>query len=293
VNNSPHANFVLMDGGLRPDAIKQLYQRGEPLEVIPLYIGTRWQALQDSGPLLIALQGSSGLIHDIRQSAFEQADASLLYSRASMHAIAEHLRRFIAPSDVLGGDGLLRFADPLVTRAWLGSYQREHLDAVLGPIEAWYIPEIHHSWEPAQPFEWLSVLRAAAPPEWVNAYAQLGEAQLAALDQAARWRFMERVNRRLEQNHPTLMATLDSRTRTQWFAQRLDEAETWGLSSERSLTIWTEYSLRWGPGFTLRPNTPYQQWLAGTPGALKRAPELRIQQMDNDCLAIEINEDMQ
>ena len=87
MNNSPRANFVLMDGGLRPDAIKQLYQRGEPLEVIPLYIGTRWQALQDSGPLLIALQGSSGLINDIRQSAFEQADASLLYSRASMHAI--------------------------------------------------------------------------------------------------------------------------------------------------------------------------------------------------------------
>lgn len=293
MNNAPHANFVLMDGGLRPDAIKQLYQRSEPLEVIPLYIGTRWQALQDLGPLLVALQGSSSLIHDIRQRAFEQADASLFYSRASMHAIAEHLRRFIAPPDVLGGHGLLRFADPLVTRSWLGSYQREHLDAVMGPIEAWYIPEIPHTWEPAQPFEWRSVLRAATPPEWVKAYAQLGEAQLTALDQAARWRFMERLNRRLEHSHPALMATLDRRTRTQWFEQRLDEADAWGLSSERSLAIWTEYSLRWGPGFTLRPNSPYQQWLADTPEALKRAPELRIQQMDNDCLTIEITEEAQ
>lgn len=293
MNNAPHANFVLMDGGLRPGAIKQLYQRSEPLEVIPLYIGTRWQALQDLGPLLVALQGSSSLIHDIRQRAFEQADASLFYSRASMYAIAEHLRRFIAPPDVLGGHGLLRFADPLVTRSWLGSYQREHLDAVMGPIEAWYIPEIPHTWEPAQPFEWRSVLRAATPPEWVKAYAQLGEAQLTALDQAARWRFMERLNRRLEHNHPALMATLDRRTRTQWFEQRLDEADAWGLSSERSLAIWTEYSLRWGPGFTSRPNSPYQQWLADTPEALKRAPELRIQQMDNDCLTIEITEEAQ
>ncbi|PHN26821.1 DUF4123 domain-containing protein [Pseudomonas sp. ICMP 460] len=292
MNNPSPANFVLIDGVLRPDAIKHLYQRGEPLDIVPLYIGTRWQELHDVGPILVSLQGSSALINDICQSAFQQADASLLYSRAPMPSVAAHLRRFIAPPDVLGGNGLLRFADPLVTRYWLGSHQGEHLDAVLGPIEAWHIPQIPHSWELAQSCEWRSVLRGATPPEWVNTYAQLGEAQLAALDQAARWRFMERLNQSFEQSHPERMAKLDPVSRTQWFDQRLDEADTWGLSSERSLAIWVEYSLRWGTGFTVRPNSPYQQWLASTAVALKLAPELRIQQMDNDCLAIEIDEEV-
>ncbi|MCF5602739.1 DUF4123 domain-containing protein, partial [Pseudomonas syringae] len=36
------ANYLLIDGVLRPDAIKQVYQRAEPMEIMPLYLGTRW-----------------------------------------------------------------------------------------------------------------------------------------------------------------------------------------------------------------------------------------------------------
>lgn len=292
MSSPSQANFLLIDGVLRQDAAASLYQRGESLEVWPLYIGTRWQELHDLGPILVALQGPSNLISEACQNAFQQADSSLLYSRAPMQVVAAHLRRFIAPPDVLGGNGLLRFADPLVTRYWLGSYQETHLDTVLGPIDAWHTPENPHSWELGQPAEWRSFYRVAPEPEWADIYAQLGDAQLGALDQAARWRFMERLNQSFERSHPQRMAQLHKRTRTQWFDQRLDEAEGWGLSSERSLAIWVEYSLRWGPGFTLRPDTPYQQWLADTAGALTLAPELRIQQMDNDCLSIEIDEEV-
>ena len=292
MSSSSDANFLLIDGVLRPNAAASLYQRGEPLEVWPLYIGTRWAELHDVGPILVALQGPSNLISETCKNAFQQADASLLYSRAPIQVVAAHLRRFIAPPDVLGGKGLLRFADPLVTRYWLGSYQGMHLDAVLGPIDAWHTPENPHSWALEQPAQWKSFYRAAPAPEWADTDAQLGDAQLRALDQAARWRFMERLNQSFERSHPQRMAQLDKRTRTQWFDQRLDEAQTWGLSSERSLAIWAEYSLRWGAGFTERPDTPYQQWLASTAGALKLAPELRIQQMDNDCLAIEIDEEV-
>jgi hypothetical protein len=292
MSSPSQANFLLIDGVLRQHAAASLYQRGEALEVWPLYIGTRWQALHDLGPILVVLQGPSDLISETCQSAFQRADASLLYSRAPVQVVAAHLRRFITPPDVLGGHGLLRFADPLVTRHWLGSYQGKHLDAVLGPIDAWHIPENPHSWELEPPAQWRSFHRAAPAAEWADIHAQLGHAQLGALDRAARWRFMERLNQSLERSHPQRMAQLDKGTRTQWFDHRLDEAEAWGLSSERSLVTWFEYSLRWGTGFTLRPDTPYQQWLATTAGALKLAPELRIQQMDKDCMAIEITEEV-
>ncbi|MGY2258843.1 DUF4123 domain-containing protein [Pseudomonas sp. SDO55104_S430] len=286
VNRVSQANYLLIDGVLRPDALARLYQRGEPLEIVPLYLGTRWSELQDLGPILVSLQGPSTLIGE----EYQQADASLLSSRAPLQVVADHLRRFIAPPDVLGGSGLLRFADPLVARHWLESYQGTHLDGILGPIEAWHVPEGQHSWESAPQSVWRSFLRAGPAPDGVNTL--LGEGQLKALNRAGRWQLSERLNHSLEQREPLLLAELDESTRTQWFDQRLDEAEAWGLSSECSLAIWVEYSVRWGIGFAFQSDGPYQRWLLHNPDALQLAPELRIQRMDNDCLPTENHKDM-
>jgi hypothetical protein len=292
VKQVSQANFLLIDGVLRPGANASLYQRDESLEIQPLYIGTRWQALHDLGPILVSVRGSSNLIRETYENTVQQLDACLLNSRAPINIVADHLRRFIAPPDILGGNGLLRYADPLVARYWLGSYQPTHLDAILGPIEAWHVPKSPHSWDSAKSPDWQSFLRESTAPEWLDGYAQLGERQLNALDQAARWRLMERLHLSAEQSHPALIALINKSQLTQWFDQRLDEAKAWGLASERSLAIWIEYSLRWGAGFTQRPNEPYQNWLAHTPNACNLAPELRIQQMDDDCLHIEMNKEV-
>ncbi|MFS2160482.1 DUF4123 domain-containing protein [Pseudomonas sp. Pseusp122] len=292
MNNVSQANFLLIDGVLRPGAIARLYQRGESLDIVPLYMGTRWAGLHDLGPILVSPQGPSSLLDETRANAARQADACLLSSSAPINAVAHHLRRFLAPADVLGGVGLLRFADPLVARYWLGSYRDAHLDAILGPIDAWHAPEIPHAWEPAQPLRWCSSVRTAPAPEWVDTHAQLGDLQLNALDQAARWRFMEQLHSGLEQRHPHALARINNSQLSQWFDERFDEARAWGLASDRSLAIWVEYSLRWGDGFTQRPDGPYQQWLARSPDALTLAPELRLQQMDEACVDIELNKEV-
>lgn len=151
MSSVPQANYLLIDGVLRANALANLYALAEPVEIEPLYQGTRWRELKDLGPILVATQGSSDLIQTTWQSAAQQADASLLYSPAPIIAVADHLRRFIAPSDVRGSKGLLRFADPLVARHWLGSYQGAHRDAVLGPIQSWHLPQRSHSWALDQP----------------------------------------------------------------------------------------------------------------------------------------------
>ncbi|VVP28813.1 hypothetical protein PS876_04221 [Pseudomonas fluorescens] len=292
MSTSSNANYLLIDGVLRPDAIPSLYQLGEPLEIEPLYLGTRWAELKDLGPILVKPSGSTNMISQTYQNAEHQIDASLLLSTAPMNVVADHLRRFIAPSDVQGGDGMLRFADPLVTRHWLASYQGEHMDAILGPVESWSIPEEPHSWELAARVQWVSFQRNSPTPQWKDNYALLGQAQLDALAQAARWQFIERLHDNFERYHPKPLSSLNKSIRAQWFDKRLDEAQAWGLSSERSLAIWVEYSLRWGAGFTESPNGPYQDWLARTHEAPRLAPEIRIQQMDNDCLDIEINKEV-
>lgn len=285
------ANYVLIDGVLRPDAIAQLYQRCESLNISPLYTHTRWQALQDLGPILVSARSASKLIDETVQSALLQADASLLYSQAPMQQVADHLRRFIERTDVLGGKCLLRFADPLVTRHWLGSYQGQHLDNILGPVDAWHVPETPHSWEPSTMAGWCSFVRTAAVPEWFE--APLGQRQLDALDRAGRWRFVAQLHQHFERHYPAQLSRMDVSGRTQWFNERLDEADIWGLVSERSLAVWIKYSLLWGEGFTLQPHGPYPDWLARTPPAAKLAPELRIQQMDNDCAGIDNYKDIQ
>ncbi|WP_426202223.1 DUF4123 domain-containing protein [Pseudomonas sp. TWP3-1] len=292
MSNASNANFLLIDGVLRPDAIASLYQLGEPLEIEPLYIGTRWTDLKDLGPILVKPSGSTSMINQTYQNTSNQMDATLISSRATMSVVADHLRRFIAPPDVLGGSAMLRFADPLVTRHWLGSYQGEHLNAVLGPVESWSVPRKSHSWESSTPTQWINFLRSSRPADWQDKYAHLGPAQLDSLGRAARWQFMERLHENLEQYHPRPLSSLEVSERTLWFDERLDEAEAWGLSSERSLAIWVEYSLRWGAGFTERPSGPYQDWLARTPDAPRLAPEIRIQQMDDDCLDIEIDKEV-
>ncbi|WP_442113481.1 DUF4123 domain-containing protein [Pseudomonas sp. NUPR-001] len=293
MTSAPQANYLLIDGALRADALASLYALAEPVEIEPLYLGTRWTELKHLGPLLVAVADSSTLIGETWQRAGQQADASLLYSQAPLRAVADHLRRFIAPADAQGNKGLLRLADPLVARHWLGSYQDAQRDAVLGPIQAWHLPPTPHAWVLDAPPEWLTFTRSAASPTWVDEYARFADAQMQALDQAARWRFKERLHQRLQHSHSQPLARIENARLSRWLDERVEEAQAWGLVSQRSLAIWVEYSLRWGEGFAQNLQSPYQRWLARTPSALKLAPELHIQQMDSDCLHLTVNKDVQ
>lgn len=292
MNTTPQANFLLIDGVLRPDAIARLYLQDEPLDIAPLYLGTRWSDLHDLGPILVGVQAGSRLLGKILKQTIAPPDTCLLYSRAPLNAVANHLRRFLAPPDALGSSGLLRFADPLVARHWLGSYQGAHLDGVLGPIETWHVPDLRHRWEPVAPGAWQRFVRAALPLEGGETPVHLGDRQLAALEHAARWRFTERLYDSFVQSHAEHLGRIDHRQLARWFDACLDEAHAWGLVSERSLAVWVEHSLRWGAGFIGRADGPYQQWLARTPDALKLPPERRLQQMDNACLVVEMNKEV-
>ena len=140
------SNLLLIDGALRSDAIRDVYRRPEVLAVRSLYLGTRFRELHTLGPILISLADSSPLISETWNRNVHRPDASLLYSSESVDVVARHLQRFIAPQDVRSGDDvILRFADPLTTIHWLGSYQSAQLDAVLGPIESWHVPEHFHT----------------------------------------------------------------------------------------------------------------------------------------------------
>lgn len=292
MSTAPQANYLLVDGALRPNAMGALYRRGEALDIWPIYHGTRWREIREQGPILVAVAQSSSLISETYQAQAHRPDASLLYSTAPVDAVVRHLQRFIAPADLRSPPALLRFADPLVTLHWLSSYQGTHRDALLGPIEAWHVPEHAHTWAPVSPTAWQSFTRQGPVPEWDEASTAMGPAQHAALDRAGRWGLKERLYRVLENNHPQHLAQIEQDHLTHWFDERLDEAQAWGLTSARGHAIWIEYSLRWGLGFTQQDDGPYQQWLAYTPEVLGLDPDRHIKQLDNDCLIVNPNKDL-
>ena len=286
------ADYLLIDGVLRPEALARLQGYHEPLEVVPLYAGTRWAELSDLGPILVRAPAHSTLLQHASTADNGWANSvSLLYSTQPMKVVAEHLRHFIAPPDTLGGTGLLRFADPLVAHFWLGSYPAVHLDEVLGPLDAWQVPEPHHAWVVCDATGWRTFVRTAAPPTWADDHARLSHAQLEALGNAGRWRFIERLYAQLVQYFAPSLTARDQRTLAQWFDARLDDGEAWGLTTERGLVIWLKYSLRWGDDFTEPPHSPYRRWLAHNPEALRLPADQRMRRLDDHCLAIELDKD--
>lgn len=281
MSSPSQANYLLIDGVLRPDAIVSLYQRSEALDIEPLYLGTRWGELQDLGPILVSPQGASNLISEWQQNAAQQADGCLLFSRAPLNVVAEHLRRFIAPTDALGGNGLLRFADPLVMHHWLSSYGAEHLRQVMGPVEHMWVKTPIHKWQITGNQTLTSFTHSGSPETWDKSFAMLGESQLAALELAYRWQFKERLYEWLNERDPQTFSLLNNDQTESWLEQVLDSGSAWGLISERALVTWAEICVDWNRDFATRPHSPYQDWLSLNPEHGRLAPELRIKALDD------------
>lgn len=281
MNNVSQANFLVIDGVLRPHAIAHLYQRGEPLEIEPLYIGTRWKELHDLGPILVKLPGTSSLLSEWQCNQLAQADSCPLFSRASLSTVANHLRHFICPPDVNGNTGLLRFADPLVMHYWLSSYGPEQLSQVLGPVETFWIKTPIHTWLSAGDAPITQFSRPHSTDVRDKNFALLGENQISALELAYRWQFKERLYAWLNTRDPQTFSMLNSNQTERWLEHVLDSGSSWGLVSERGLVTWAETCVDWGKDFTTRPDSPYQDWLSQAPENGHLAPELRIEALDD------------
>lgn len=275
MNHPAQANYLLIDGTLRPDALVGLYQRHELFEIDALYLGTRWKDLHDLGPILIKPDSRSPLLSEWIDHESLRKDSTLIYSRADIEQVAAHLRHFISPPDCLGGGGLLRFADPLVTHFWLSSYANgasQHL----GPIEQWWVGAPRQSWESPQQVQWQTFSGPGAESVWDERHAVLGEDQLDALDLAQRWRFTGRIYNWLGERSPDLFSGLTGSQISDWLNSSLQAGLEWGLVTERALAMWMEACADYGQDFATRAQGPYPQWLSQNATNAGLAPELRI-----------------
>lgn len=274
------ANFLLIDGALRPGALAGLYRLAQLCEIKPLYLNTRWKDLHDLGPILVKPPPGSTLLSSWFDDEALRRDSTLIYSPASTQDVAEHLSHFICPPDCRGGSGLLRFSDPLVAYHWLPSFSSE---AHLGPIEHWWVGTPRHYWEDPRPDAWQVFSRRAPARPWDQRYAMLYEEQMLALEQAQIWRLIERVYAWLKAQSPEIFASYEGVQAAAWIRICLQAGLDWGLVTEQALVIWVEMCADHGVGFDIRREAPYQPWLQLDPQHARLPPETRIKAFANYC----------
>lgn len=277
-------SYLLFDGVLREQLLPWLYLQDEPLEVEPLYARTPWRELADIGPVLVQPLSPNGLMMNFEGDPTLQDSASVLRSKASIAAVADHLRQFIEVSDTLGSESLLRFADPLVAQHWLASYGPQVLSAVLGPIDEWRMAAHRGRWQNRQHTEWLS-FHSSEPTTSSSPFrlSHLEEPQIQALEQAYQRRFADRLDSWLEQAVPDFREALGSRW-GDWLTGQYQVAQAWGLTTERSIAIWLELHARLGDGVCSAEDGRYAVWLTDNPHMKRVPPDARIQAFEADFL---------
>ncbi|WP_397450587.1 DUF4123 domain-containing protein [Pseudomonas sp. NA-150] len=276
-----HANFLLIDGVLNKRKLNDLHQYEASMEVCLLYGGTRWEPLQDLGPILMKPSTPSSLITDWFSDPAAQKYSTVFSSAKFLNQVTDHLRPFICPPNALDGSGLLRFSDPLVAHYWLSSLSAEQRDQLLGPIDHWWVPLPTHSWEPPAEIAWQIFSRVNPAPSSSPVHASLDHAQLAALDKAHRWKFEEDAYQWLAERDEQLFAGMDSQSISDWLKHTIDSGLEWGLVGEKALIIWAETFADLGHDFTTRPNGPYLTWLNHNPDNACLVPVLRIKAFDH------------
>lgn len=272
------ANYLLVDGALRPDALVTLYRRQELFEIAPLYLGTRWKALYEMGPILVKPSRDSTLLSDWLNDESLWADSTLIDSQAPIQQLADHLRQFINPAQSSERAALLRFSDPLVAHFWLSSFSK-HTGALLGPIDCWWVANPTQNWEPRAQSPWQGFSGGLNSETWHD-HALLAADQMSALEQVQRWRFIGRIHAWLSIRNPQLFAAMDSSEITQWLNSGLQTGLDWGLSTERGLAIWMEICADDGQAFITSQESLYHNWLIKNPTAARMSPEDRIDAFD-------------
>ncbi|PBQ01830.1 hypothetical protein CCL07_16390 [Pseudomonas congelans] len=273
-------NYLLIDGMLRPEAIKQLYQCDESIEIAPLYLGTQWSEIMDLGPVLVYAAHPSELIAQWHRHPEQRLDACVFLSNASLKIVSEHLQRFLTPFDYLGNSSLLRFADPLVMHYWLSSCGAEHLCSTLGPIEQFWVQSPLRNWQKNRDQAVTKFVNERPYQASQEGFPLLGEPQLQAFESCYRWLFEERLYEWVKKQDPLAFLDQSDDQIEIWLKRVLDSAIEWGLVSEYALATWADICHDWGLGFASSPQGHYQSWRAQYPEQQRLPPELRVAVLD-------------
>lgn len=264
--------YALIDGVKRQTAMKEIYTSKEPIQVIPLYMGTRFQEVYDLGPILVA-SINGGIIPKLQTNDWPQS-TTYISSEQHLATVAAHLKQLITLNNQASGEVIFRFADPLVTYHWLHSYSKATLSNIMGPIQTWQIAQPQYQWQTTA-LQW-EIINNPNTPVANFTINNIAEPQMQAFAQAEDMRFKNKIYQWLATENPAIFNGKTAEQIGQWLNQTIAAANHFNLTTERTVAIWADLTADYGHDFASNPQGGYQQWLHANPQQQKLPADVKI-----------------
>lgn len=250
--------YLLLDGAQIDNLMMQIYQLDESPECHALYLGTRYQALSDVGPVLARLVPGSRLEQHFVEH-WQTTAGIWLESDVSESELVEHLRSLVHADLSSGVTVLLRYYDPRILRQWLPELTSDQRDQVMGPILRIRLPALHSG---GSAREILRVHRVSAARYDYDPWLRLDDDQIDMLNRAQLEEFDQRLLAHMDKHFPDCLVGRDMTARLDWVRVCRQGAQAYGYSAADEVAQWASLCAVLGIGFPEAPeHGAYQQIL--------------------------------
>lgn len=241
--------FLLLDGATLSNLSERIKQLSPGASTIALYDCAPFTALRDISPLLVAIQQTDDPVFQFYLQRADEEWGVLLFSTASAHEVAQHLRQLLTVEMPEGLPVVLRLADAAVAQTLFGSGDQR----LFGPLSCVVTADsLCANWQRHEP-------RSAERPELTTPY-RLSPELNAALDRADRRRALFELDAHLLEFFPEHYAGATVAERWPMLEQLETEANALGLTSQSELLYFAN-AMAWLNGTALEEHPAIAQLL--------------------------------
>ncbi|MBX8531232.1 DUF4123 domain-containing protein [Pseudomonas cichorii] len=223
---------LLLDGVSVEKLPQKLYTWSDSPDFEPLYLGTRWSALNDISPTLIRLSGQNDPVFQQFLAHADKEWGYLVFSDQPWSNMLDHFRWLTSVTHPQGAEVLLRLADPAVAHALLD--QAKHLnDATL------WGPCLQIVTADAALGCWHQHHRPANAP--VTSHAKpyrLNDSQITLLDEVNFRSVVMRLDQHLYEYFPAFQTELQTLERWKYLNELASQSYERGFCSEFEITLY-------------------------------------------------------
>lgn len=244
-----HQAYVLLDGATLSHLPERLKQLSPSASNLALYDCAPFTALRDISPMLVAIPQPDDPVFQFYLQQADEESGVLMFSTASAHDVAQHLRKLLTVELPDGLPVVLRLADAAVAQAVFGSGDQR----LFGPLSCVVTADnVDEKWHRHQP-------RQHQSPE-LSAPYRLSPELNEALDRADRRRALLELDAHLLKHFPDRHGGETVAQRWPMLEQLEADASALGLSSQSELFYYANL-MAWLDGTALEQHPAIAQLL--------------------------------
>lgn len=131
--------YAVLDAARDPAIVAKLVASDIPYTC--LYEGRIPRELADVAPYLVKLRREHRFTRQLLESAWGKSWGIFARAPADLESLRRHLRRLLRVTDPQGRTLIFRYYDPRVMRVYLPTCTTGELDAVFGPLTAYFVED--------------------------------------------------------------------------------------------------------------------------------------------------------